>query len=56
MVENLAQYFQLPFLHLVIYIISVTFYTFKAILIILFYFANAPARSKKTVNGALWKG
>lgn len=40
---NLARFFSLPFLHLAIYNVLITFYTFKAIHIILFYFANAPA-------------
>lgn len=52
---NLAHCFHLPLLHLAMYIILITFYTFKAIPIILFYFANAPAWRKKTVSRALGK-
>jgi len=40
---NLADYFHLPLLHVAMYIILITFCTFKAIPIIFFYFANAPA-------------
>lgn len=40
---NLPHYFHLPLLHLAMYIILITFYTFKAIPFPLFYFANAPA-------------